>query len=126
MTGARVEVTGVNEMVRDFKRLGLKTRDLSRAFDAIAAEIVTDAKSMAPKVTGRLAGDVRAGRAKTKASVSVGRKSVPYAGPINYGWRRRNIEPTMFLNRAADQNANSAVTALRLEMQRQINSVGLG
>jgi len=33
--------------------------------------------------------------------VQAGRASVPYAGPIHWGWPARNIEPQPFLTDAA-------------------------
>lgn len=125
MAGYRVKVTGDKEVMGQFKALGFKTRDLERAFHQIAGEVARDAERTAPKVSGRLAGDVRPSSAKTKASVMVGRASVPYAGPINYGWRRRNIEPTLFMNKAADSKADSAAVTIAREIDRLIRSVGL-
>ena len=29
---------------------------------------------------------------------AAGRKAVPYAGPINYGWPKRHIRPRLFVN----------------------------
>ena len=125
MAGYKVKVTGDEQVRAQFKALGFKARDLERAFAQIGSEVVSDARALAPKVTGRLAADIRANRAKTRASISVGRASVPYAGPVNYGWPRRNIAPSMFMNRAADDKADSAAVQLAREMQRLIDSVGL-
>ena len=35
-----------------------------------------------------------------------GRKAVPYAGPIHFGWPARNIEPQPFLYDALDDKAD--------------------
>ncbi len=32
------------------------------------------------------------------AVIRAGRKAVPYAGPINYGWPKRHIRPRLFVN----------------------------
>lgn len=123
--GYRVVVTGDEQVRAQFKALGFKVSDLSAAFGQIAAEVAGDARATAPKVSGRLAGNVRPGRAKTKATVAVGGAGVPYAGPINYGWRARNIAPTRFMNKAADDKADSSAVTLAREIQRLIRSVGL-
>ena len=47
-------------------------------------------------------------RAKARAVVTAGRAATPYAGVQNYGWRRRNITPSYFLNRAADTKGEEA------------------
>lgn len=122
----RVKVSGDKVVAAQFKLLGFKARDLERAFAEIGADVAHDASAMAPKVSGRLAGNVRAGRAKTRASIAVGGVAVPYAGPINYGWKRRNISPTLFMNRAADSKAESSAVVIAREMQRIIDGVGLG
>lgn len=123
-TPYKVKVTGVPEVTRQFKSLGFKSGDLSGVFARIGGEVASDAKSMAPRRTGRLAGDIRAGTAKTRATIAVGRSSVPYAGPINYGWRRRGIEPSLFMNHAADSKTDSAADQITREMKRLINSAG--
>jgi hypothetical protein len=125
MAGYKVKVTGDREVAAQFRALGFKARDLSRVFTQIGSEVARDARGLAPKDSGRLAVDVRVGAARTRASIAVGRGSVPYAGPINYGWRKRNIEPSLFMNRAADSKADSAADQLAREMQRLIDSVGL-
>jgi hypothetical protein len=124
--GVRIQVTGAEQVAAQFKALGLKSGDLSRAFAEIGDRVAHDATVLAPKETGRLAGDVRAGKAKTRATISVGRRSVPYAGPINYGWPRRNIAPTRFMNRAADDKADYSADRIVREMERLIRQVGLG
>lgn len=124
--GYRIRVSGDRETALAFRRLGLKSRDLERAFHEIANEVVHDAQGMAPKVTGRLAGDIRASSAKTKAAAFVGRVSVPYGGVQEYGWRRRNIAAQPFMRPAADSKADSSAVTIAREMQRIIYSVGLG
>jgi hypothetical protein len=122
----RVSVIGERETAARFKALGLRARDLSHAFAEIAGDVRNDARGLSPKVTGRLAADVRPGAAKTKATVYVGRASLPYAGPINYGWPRRNIAASRFMNRAADDKADDAAETINREMRRLIDVTGLG
>lgn len=126
MAGAlRLQVTGAEQVAAQFKALGLKSRDLERAFAEIGAEVAQDATALAPKDTGRLAGDVRVGKGKTRATISVGRASLPYAPPIHWGWRRRNIEPNPFLQKAADSKAEFSADRIVREMERLIKQVGL-
>lgn len=77
--------------------------DLKDGFAGIAARGAQLAATLAPHRSGRLAGSVRGNRAKGKAVVTAGRATVPYAAPINYGWRRRSIAPDRFLQRADAQ-----------------------
>ena len=57
-------------------------------------------------------------RAKSKAVVSAGRASVPYAGPINYGWPRRGISPADFTGKTDQVMQPRALS----ELEREINA----
>ena len=68
-----------------------------------AAEIVVDgAKRIAPVRTGALAASIRAAAVRTGGRVRVGNASVPYAGPIHFGWPKRRIVPQPFIYDALD------------------------
>jgi hypothetical protein len=47
-----------------------------------------------PRTTGRLQGDVRVGATRTGASVRMGRKTVPYAGWVEFGGTRKRPWPS--------------------------------
>ena len=126
MTQQIVRVYGAEDVAARFRRLGFKASDLRGAFSKIAADVVSEAKSRAPRQTGRLSSDVRPGLGKTRATVYAGRVGVPYAGVQEYGWPRRHIAAQPFLRPAADNEAQAAADVLVREMQRLINGVGLG
>ena len=65
-----------------------------------------------PHKTGRLAGSIRAGRGKTKAVVTAGRKSIPYAGVQHYGWPAHHIKSSMFLVKALEARNEDIVRTL--------------
>lgn len=122
---AGVRVQGLNAVVRDLQRFGVDVEDLKDAFSGLAAEGAVLAARYAPKKSGRLAGDVRGNRAKSKAVVTAGRKSVPYAGPINYGWPARHIAASGFMQRASDVMEPRAVSELERAINKQIRRRGL-
>lgn len=122
---AGFQVQGLNQVVRDLQSLGLEVEDLRAAFSEIAAQGARVASLYAPRRTGRLAGDVRGNRAKSKAVVTAGRASVPYAGPINYGWAARGIAPSGFMQKADQQMQPVAIQRLEQEINRQIRRRGL-
>lgn len=117
---AGFKVEGLNAAVRDLQRFGLEVEDLKQAFSTIAAEGARVAARHAPRRSGRLAGDVRGNRAKSKAVVAAGRASVPYAGPINYGWPSRNIAASGFMQKADEEMQPYAIARLEEEINRQI------
>lgn len=119
------QVEGLNEYVRDMQRLGVEVDDLKDAFAKIADEGARIASSFAPQVSGRLAADVRGNRAKSKAVITAGRSSVPYAGAINYGWPKRGIDASNFMQRADQTMQPRALQALEDEINQKIREKGL-
>ena len=121
--GFRVE--GLNKVVRDLQTLGVEVDDLKAAFAVIALEGAEHAAAHAPKKSGALSRDIRGNRAKSKAVVTAGRKSVPYAGPINYSWPARHIEGSFFMQKADEEMQPIAIQRLEDEINRQIRLRGL-
>lgn len=119
------KVTGLREVVRDLKGLGLDVDDLKGAFGRIAAEGARAVERHIPRRSGRLAASVRGNRAQSKAVVTVGRAAVPYAGPINYGWPSRGIAPALFMQKADEEMRPKAVQLLEDEINHAIQKRGL-
>lgn len=120
---ARIVVTGADEVARRFGAFGRRADDLTTPFLTVANQIGADARALVPRVTGRLGAGIRASATRHGGGVTV---AVPYAGPINYGWPRRGIAASLFLQRAADTKGERAAEQIADELQRQINSSGLG
>ncbi|NYD43932.1 hypothetical protein [Nocardioides panaciterrulae] len=112
-------------MVRALLEIGLEVNDLKDAFSTIAAEGARLASSYAPHRSGTLAGDVRGNRARSSAHVAAGRASVPYAGPINYGWAKHHIAANGFMQRADKAWQPFALKRLEQEINAQITRRGL-
>lgn len=119
------KVEGLTGVVAALLALGFDVEDLKRAFAAIAQEGAERAATFAPKRSGRLAGDIRGNRAKSKAVVTAGRASVPYAGVQNYGWPTRNIMPTHFMQKTDVVMQPRAIYLLEQEINQQIAKKGL-
>lgn len=120
-----VRVTGLAEVVRELRSVGADLDDLKDVFAGIAEKGARLASTFAPKRSGRLAASVRGNRAKNKAVVTAGRGSVPYAGPINYGWPRRNIRASGFMQQADEQLRDEAVRDLTRGIEDVIRKAGL-
>jgi hypothetical protein len=120
-----VRITGLNEVLRDLTALGIELDDLKDTMAAIATE---GAKTMArfiPKKSGDLRGTARGNRAKAKAVVIAGRARVAYAGPINYGWPKRNIRPADFTGKTDEVMETKAVEMLDSGIDNLIRKKGL-
>jgi hypothetical protein len=71
----------------------------------------------APRRTGRLAGTVRSSGTKAGAFVRAGYASVPYAGPVHWGWPDRGIAAQPFLSEAAQATEPSWSAEYLRELQ---------
>lgn len=94
-----VAIDGLRELVRDLVKAGVDVEDLKDVNAEVAKVGAYVAANLAPSRSGALARTVRGNRAKGKAVVTAGRGRVRYAGPINYGWPKRNIRAALFLQK---------------------------
>lgn len=133
-----VKVTGAKELRKAIRQLedaaakkGMQA-DLKGAYRQAARVVEVAAKMEAPRRSGRLAGSIKAKGTTTGASiVAGGLKSVPYAGPIHYGWPSRPnrsrgwrggpIKANPFLTRAANDSVDVVRELLEQELQRVLD-----
>lgn len=115
--GLYLRVNGAGEVERDLAKLGVRLADLD--FTRIANEGMRLAASFAPRKSGKLAQSIKANKSKSRATIRAGSSRVPYAGAINYGWRKRGIEPAHFMQRA-DLVLRRTVPA---ELENQIRTI---
>lgn len=106
-----LHVVGLREVVRDLQAFGVEVDELKDANAQIAEEGASVMRGFTKVKSGTLRGSVRGNRAKGKAVVTAGRASVKYAGPQNYGWKRRNIAAQGF---TAKTDARMAPVAVQL------------
>ena len=100
--GTVMRIEGFNKTVRALHRAGAETQDMKDLMHSPGSLVVKTARPLTPHKTGHLAGSIRAGRGKTKAVVTAGRKSIPYAGVQHYGWPAHHIKASMFLVKALE------------------------
>lgn len=102
--GGKLEIQGLREIVRDLKQLAEDSREDMKETHRIAGEIVAAAaKPLAPVRTGALSSTISSSPTKYQGRVKIGRgASVPYAGPIHFGWPARRIKPQPFIYEALD------------------------
>lgn len=109
MTKETTYITGLREVVRNLEKIIGDASDMKQVFTEIGQMVATDASHLAPRRTGKLAGVIKPTKTKNKAAVRAGSARVPYAGPINYGWPRRGIRASLFLQRAIEADTNKAI-----------------
>ena len=63
-----------------------------------------DAVKALERTTTKAAASLRTGATRRAGVIRAGRKAVPYAGPINYGWPAHHISPRLFVNTGVAQS----------------------
>ncbi|HET6874651.1 MAG TPA: hypothetical protein VFH70_07725 [Acidimicrobiales bacterium] len=120
------EVTGLREALKAMQEVGAEVEDLKEVMGDIASTAADVMRPFIPKRSGALANTARGNRAKGKAVVTVGRARVGYAGPINYGWRARNIAPADFTGKTDRVMETRAAEMLETGLTKIITEKGLG
>lgn len=126
--GSGIEVRGLRELRRDFRRAGDDMTDLKDLHKYLADSVAGTAKTLVPVRTGRLKDSIRGMAQKTGAQVAAGnnRKSltgVSYAGPIHFGWARRGIRPQPWLYEALDSRRDDVIENYNEEIKQIIKRV---
>lgn len=123
MAESTARVEGLDNLIRTMRRAGRDIADLKDAHQRAGEIVASEAQAIAPRRSGRLAGTIRAAKQVRRAQVSAGRASVPYAGPIHWGWPSRNIEPQPFLSDAAQNTESRWTDGYRQDVQRALDKV---
>lgn len=113
MTDKAAYVVGQKRFVQTMRKAGADMKEL-KGVNRQAADIALPAvQRLAPRRSGRLAASIRAGATQKAGVIRAGRKTVPYAGPVNYGWPKHGIRPRLFVNQgvAGSESAWSRVYA---------------
>lgn len=127
-----VKVEGARELRAALKKAGLDLNDDIKDAHKTVAEIVTARArtivpvapaSMTTATPGLLRDSIRPGATKTAAIARAGKKAVPYAGPIHWGWFKRNIKPSLFLTRAASETEPKWVEEYEKKFDRILDTI---
>lgn len=95
---AGVQIEGGRELRRTMKQAGEDMQQMKDAHAAAARIAAAAARGKTPVgETGNLAASVRSSGTTTAGILRAGKASVPYAGPIHWGWPSRNITAQPFL-----------------------------
>lgn len=104
------QIDGLKEVNAALRSMSKATRDdMKETHKKAAAIVIAGAKRFVPVRTGRLAASIRDGSTQRMGRVRVGSASVPYAGPIHFGWPARAIRPQPFIYDALDGRRDEVV-----------------
>lgn len=103
--GPTVRIEGAKELRKALKQIdSALPKEMTRIHREVAEPVADRAGMKVPRRSGKLAGSLKPAGTTTAARVQAGSGSVPYAGPIHYGWHERNIEPQPFLVSALEDS----------------------
>lgn len=121
---AGITADGAAETAAKLDQLGDQLAELPGG-DKLAAELEATARGAAPIRTGRLAGTIRATVAGASVTLRAG-AGLPYAGPIEGGWRAHNIEPAHFVRGALEmQQGGRAERTVDVAIQGLIHQLNI-
>jgi hypothetical protein len=110
MARPTVEIEGLNKLLRALEKLDEEAKQSFKDVGGRVGKLVAEqAREEVPVRSGALRGSIRAANTGRGAKVRAGSKRVPYAGPIHFGWRGRNIQSNRFLYRAVDKKVDVAL-----------------
>lgn len=114
---------GVRQLAKDLRELEGGVAELREANQKVGKIVVAEARRRAPRVSGKLAASTKATRAPHRVKITGGGARTPYAGPIHWGWPKRNIAPQPFVTTAAYDTQPEWVDAYRADIQRLTDKV---
>lgn len=120
--GATVE--GDDDVTRALSGLADDVANLD-AWRTIAHEGEVIGGRLAPRLHGALSAGVTGVVAYAGATVTVRGRAQRYAGPINYGWARRHIKASLFLQRTSTALEDRAPALLEDDLHQQLSKRGL-
>ena len=116
----QLELVGYRQLKKELRQLGDEAVASLKQTNKEAADLVADtARPNIPVRSGRLKGTLRTTGTMRGGVVRMGRKAVPYAGPVHFGWPNRPnaakgwrggpIRPNPFLYEAMDRRVTEVM-----------------
>lgn len=122
----RAQIVGLREVQRELRALSVDTKEALGDTHRKAAEVVVmGAKRYVPYRTGALSNSIRALATKSSGRVRAGSASVPYAGPIHFGWPDRRIAPQPFIYDALDERFYAVKAIYEKRINELIDQYGI-
>lgn len=117
------QVEGGREIRRSLRQAGEDMQNLKDAHKEAAQIAATASADLAPERSGRLKNTIRAAGTATAGILRAGKKAVPYAGPIHWGWEDRNIVAQPFMADGAKNSEGKWLPVYEDHMGEIINRI---
>jgi len=121
-----IRVEGLRELqkaLRQIENIDGQLQEAHRKASMIAARATVDETPIGE--TGRLFRSVRGRATKTEGRVTIGSGAVKYAGPVHFGWPKRNIKPNKFAYRGIAKRQRDILDAYVKDTNRILKNAGL-
>lgn len=128
-SGGHVEIEGARMLRASLKAAGHGLEDLKIANRNAAKTVEKQAVATAPvskrkgHVPGRLKASVRSSGTTRAGIIRAGKKAVPYANPIHWGWKARGIKARPWVSIAAQTTEEIWVTNYMAELRAAVAKV---
>lgn len=123
VAGQSVRVRGADTVARTMRAAATDLDDLSGATRTAAGMLARAAQNTAPRRTGALAASIRVTAGPGRGAVTAGGTAVRYAGPIEGGYRRRNIAPRLYMRRALDAQFSAMIDTYRTDVAKATEQI---
>ena len=122
---AQLTAVGTNSLAASaMRKAGADMKELKEVNRQAANIALPAVRHPAPRGKhGRLASSIRVGATQAAGVIRAGRKSVPYAGVINYGWPARRIKPRLFVNNGVASTEGAWQRVYRQFIDKTLNEV---
>jgi hypothetical protein len=117
-----VQVNGAAALYRQLKELGVSPEAIKAANKETGSKILSESLNEVPVRSGLLRSTIRMAELQNKVVIRAGRKSVPYANPIHWGWFKRGIKPNPFFSRVLGWNREEILANYKKQMDKLIKS----
>ena len=125
MAEANISIQGVKEVTDSLNKLA---RDLESNIELnkeLSTTLSQKASALAPRLTGALASSVQGNPSAEKAQILAGSAAVPYAGVIEYGWPKKNIQAQPYLTTTVNNNLGYIVAKYQNSITGMIKQYNL-
>lgn len=118
-----VKVEGARQFRATCKKAAIDLSSMKETHWKASALVWRKAVPRTPKRTGRLAASMRNAGTNTAAIVRAGSSGVPYAGPIHWGWAKRNIAAQPWIYDTAAESRDEWMAVYEAGVQRVLNTI---
>jgi hypothetical protein len=123
MAGLKIRLDGGRELRAGLANVEGGLADL-KAAHLEAAQIAAKASAaLAPSVSGQLRRTIRAAGTNRAGIIRAGTKRVPYAAPIHWGWKRRNIAGAFYLSDGAQNSEGRWIRVYQDHLEQLVNKL---